>query len=348
MPGILGWRRDRTWFRPAVWDCVRCGFLDAILPLTVFLVGLVPGHLIIEGLGTRFSQIYRAHRPATLQSTDTFLHVQLVFGVFLVTNVIALIVVLVCVANNRNRLKPFAGQATGAAVALGILLSAIPLIEGPYWKIMAEPLFDDTVVATLREFGLMGNKPGTWDTLDVCVKFSGVAFTVSACFVLFSVAALHREFRTKVAGSSVGSANVETKTRDTISYIYRLRTLLLLAAVAMVTGIVNMVAWRYWPLAFLHPNTPDRLAELYSGLAEGSVISQGATFTVTLFAIFYRPFAELNDYIDANPTLYDKVTHNGMIARTAAWMKDALLQLAPLGVSIAATLVPAHLTTPLQ
>jgi hypothetical protein len=261
---------------------------------------------------------------------------------------IALVGLLISASTIRSLRRPFSSKATWYSTVLSVFLCLFLLFANgpalnspPLWKTMAGPLFQQTVIGTLRSYGLPASADSGWDALNICVFISNLMFAVSASFILYAVAGLRRDFQTGVVPTTVTEENLDQCVKASLSFIYRLRTLLIVASGVMASGVVNMVAWRFWPLAYLTLDIHESLSAAYGGLAKGSVIYQGAIFSLILLAIFFRPFSELNNFINSNPKLYDQISKNGVISQLFSGMRDVALHLAPLAAGTAAILIPS-------
>ena len=328
---------------------------DALFPIGILVVGLISFQRLMDGLGEAFGRYYQTLPPDVIQYPidDALLQTQLVFGVFFVTNVVAIAALIYSLYAIGRLRAPFAARAMWSGVVLSVTLSAIllgsgPMVTGPpLWKTMANQLFEATVLRSLRDYSLTGLLTSSPDTLNACVLASNIVFAVASSFILYAVAGLRRAFlglprSVPADATDPGDHRSNPQTQQVLSYIYRLRTTLVIAAAVMVSGVANMICWRYWPLAYIS-KAQHGLASVYAGLAEGSVIYQAATFTLILVAIFLRPFLDLNEHINTNPRLRERVRRDGVINRLFAWTWDILLHLSPLGLGLAATLLSSHI-----
>ncbi len=340
-PYIRAMRRLRRWWPPHFAHAV----LDAAAPLLIAGVGLISFQILIAHLGSSFAEQHPLSKPADLKAEDALLHTQLVFGAFLATNTVALIGMAMALAGIR-RFSPLLARwanVYGGVLTVIISLALLATAATPLWSTMADTLFRATVITTLDSIGMTRGRFS--DPLGLCITISNLCFAPSAAYILFYVAGLRRDFDAKMS-TSPRPASAEA-TRLVLSQIYKLRTALLVAAAVMASGVANMIVWRFWPLAFfskdLAADSPLKaIATAYRGLAQGSVIYQALIFTLIMIAIFFRPFIDLNDTINADTAIYDKIRRNGVISRSLATATHWLAYLAPVATATAATLLPGH------
>jgi hypothetical protein len=105
-------------------------------------------------------------------------------------------------------------------------------------------------------------------------------------------------------------------------HMARLRNVLYIGSVMLITGIINMGAWMRWPAALF---SSSEAAEI-SGMALGVTTYWGATFTLTTIAAYLPPAVYLRmkaveDFRQANP---DKT-----LAEQETWLKNHNLTISP-------------------
>ena len=145
--------------------------------------------------------------------------------------------------------------------------------------------------------------------------------------VAYVVAVISIVAATFLVVAATGTANLPRMRSDTDSaragiHMARLRNVLYIGSIMLITGIFNMGAWMRWPVALF----PADAANEIIGMALGVGTFWGATFTLTAIAAYvpaavYVQKKAVEDFRRFNP---DKTP-----AEQEAWLKDRKLTISP-------------------
>ncbi len=311
-------------------------------PVLTAAVGLWLADALVTALGDQFQSLYPSSEVYHTSDRTNFLDVQVSLGVLFVTDFITLLVVGMIWAlvgglpTETRRWTMRLAWSLGCVFGLGILLRDMVPGSKPMWAAMASSLFEHTVLKSLN-FSAFPEYLKRENLLNLCIRLSNIVFIFGAAFVVAAVSGVHREFRNAVLGIVIEKATLDRVVALTIGFVYRLQIMLLLAAVVMVSGLGNMVAWRFWPLAYLPKGgSAEDIRTQYQGLAEGSIILQGALFTLILLAVFLPPVVVLNNLMNANPALFERIRKDKSVSGFLSFARSAILHASPLGAAIAA------------
>lgn len=331
-------RRLPSWLRSLDWPVA----IGLVAPVVTAVVGLRLTDRLVSALGRQFASLDLTDIVGVLDDRAALLNIQLVFGAFFVTDFVAALVVPIIWAFTGSLTVETRRWARRWALTLGCIFGlGMPLLASianhpPMWDSMAGPLYRNTVLPTLRFYQLSTDPSGA-ELLNTCILLSNIVFGFGSAFVVAAVWGLHREFRAAARRIVIGVDTLDRAVALTISFVYRLQTMLLLASIVMVSGIANMVAWRFWPLAYLPKMGAAATLRLqYQGLAEGSVILQGVVFTLILLAIFLPPIVVLNNLTSANPALFERIRKDSSVTGFLSAARSAILHASPLAAGIAA------------
>lgn len=127
--------------------------------------------------------------------------------------------------------------------------------------------------------------------------------------------------------AAASTANLPRMRSDTDSahagiHMARLRSVLYIGSIMLITGIFNMGAWLRWPLALFPPEHANELI----GMALGVTTFWGSTFTLTAIAAYVPPAVyvqrkAVEDFRRFNP---DKTP-----AEQEGWLKERRLTVSP-------------------
>jgi len=119
------------------------------------------------------------------------------------------------------------------------------------------------------------------DLVKMAIDIANVAATIAAVLVAVAICSLRRPL------AGVTPADMDSDAADLARRIRWLKYLLVVAAVVLFFGVVQMQSWRYWPLAaWPEAKSPQLAHDNYKKLADGSIHLQAAHFTLILIAIF--------------------------------------------------------------
>lgn len=96
-----------------------------------------------------------------------------------------------------------------------------------------------------------------------------------------------------VQGRNTDSADPDAAHRTFVQLVQRWKTHLYFASLFLVSGIVDMAAWRRWPVAYMAEKATSTAA--FQAAVEGTVLMHGLIFTITLFAVFFPAASLIND-----------------------------------------------------
>jgi hypothetical protein len=316
----------------------------AVPAVAVTAAGLLIADRTISNLGTvlwpQMAPLIQISQAQPLSDPNLLLHIQLVVAAFFVSFLVPILgIVIACRMIVSLHLRTRQALAAACLLSVLVLMALHFLSSAPLYEKMAGPLFEATIkcdLALTRLDALFGWRV---DTLDWLVTLSNGVFIVAASFLLFAVSALDEEFRAFVA-VALFELPIQTFSIQKVRvFAYRIRTLLVAAALITSCGILNMTVWRFWPVAYLEDWKYRGLRTAYLGVAEGSVIVQGVVFSAILVAIFFRPFATLNDVLNSYPVVYDDLAKSQVFSHLLARVRDMLLPLAPVATGIVAIIL---------
>jgi hypothetical protein len=143
-------------------------------------------------------------------------------------------------------------------------------------------------------------------------------------YIVVVIATIAAMFLLVAATSTVNLPRVSSDTNAPRAGVHmaRLRNVLYIGSVMLITGIINMGAWMRWPAALFSSSDASEI----NGMALGVTTFWGATFTLTAIAAYLPPAVYLRmkaveDFRQVNP---DKTP-----AEEEAWLNDHNLTISP-------------------
>lgn len=178
-------------------------------------------------------------------------------------------------------------KCCGRLAIIALLMTAIYVLiyhlDGPFdlacnhlYDCLGSGLFESTI-------GIYPSHAADLSLIETIVNAGNVAGIVASAFVAVAVATLIPDASPALVGNSgfADASEIDKAAAKLARKVRDLKYLLFAAAAVLFAGVVQMKAWRDWPLAFFpSPDTP------YTALADASVNFQAFHSVLILAAIF--------------------------------------------------------------